>query len=262
MGDWNTAYLWGDHATQGYLTTFSESDPYFMGSPAAGITFSEVTHWNTAYLWGDHHDEGYLTTYSETDPFFIQSAAAGITTFNISDWNTAYGWGDHTPAINALQGELDDTQVGAGLEDDGSYPSTARDIQNHVYITGASSLYHADELLDAALYVNALNIATNSAAILQNTDDILANFYLIQENASDIQDVQSELDETQEGAGLNSDGSYPLNATKYAYHYMQDAGSLFNADELFDQAIYLNETAIGINANNIAINSDAIIDVR
>ncbi|MDY0285977.1 MAG: hypothetical protein RBR21_07565 [Bacteroidales bacterium] len=262
VGDWNTAYLWGDHATQGYLTTFSETDPYFMGSPAAGITSSEVTHWNTAYLWGDHSTQGYLTTYSETDPFFIQSAAAGITTFNISDWNTAFGWGDHTPAINALQGELDDTQVGAGLEDDGSYPSTARDIQNHVYITGASSLYHADELLDAALYVNALNIATNSAAILQNTDDILANFYLIQENASDIQDVQSELDETQEGAGLNSDGSYPLNATKYAYHYMQDAGSLFNADELFDQAIYLNETAIGINANNIAINSDAIIDVR
>jgi hypothetical protein len=32
---WNTAYGWGDHATDGYLKT--ETDPAFTASPAAAI---------------------------------------------------------------------------------------------------------------------------------------------------------------------------------------------------------------------------------
>jgi hypothetical protein len=46
-----------------------------------------------------------------------------------------------------IQGELDDTQAGAGLASDGSY--SAPGVSN--YLSGATSLYSADEELDTAL---------------------------------------------------------------------------------------------------------------
>jgi hypothetical protein len=106
-----------------YLTSFSESDPVFEASAAAGITNEDIAFWNTAYGWGNHADYGYLTSYTETDPIFTASAAAGITSTNISNWNTAYGWGNHASAGYATQtwvglnyyneGEIDDFFSGA-----------------------------------------------------------------------------------------------------------------------------------------------------
>jgi hypothetical protein len=57
IGNWNTAYSWGDHSTSGYLT--SETDPIFTASPAGSITSTNITNWNTAYSWGDHSTAGY-----------------------------------------------------------------------------------------------------------------------------------------------------------------------------------------------------------
>jgi hypothetical protein len=44
-----------------YLTSFTESDPVFAGSPAYGITSTQITNWDTAYGWGNHASAGYLT---------------------------------------------------------------------------------------------------------------------------------------------------------------------------------------------------------
>ncbi len=65
---WNIAYSWGSHASAGYLTSFSETDPFFATSPAFGITNTDISNWNTAYGWGNHASAGYLTSFSETDP--------------------------------------------------------------------------------------------------------------------------------------------------------------------------------------------------
>lgn len=56
------AYSWGDHAQEGYLTSFTESDPVFSASEAANITSTDTTNWNTAYGWGDHGAETYENT--------------------------------------------------------------------------------------------------------------------------------------------------------------------------------------------------------
>ncbi|WP_223618523.1 hypothetical protein, partial [Acinetobacter baumannii] len=105
----------------GYLTSFTETDPVFTASAAAGITLTKInqwdtaygwgnhanggylvataqdkTNWNTAFGWGDHSTEGYLTSFTETDPVFSASVAAGITGSEVANWNTAYGWGDHS----------------------------------------------------------------------------------------------------------------------------------------------------------------------
>ena len=96
ISNWDTAYSWGDHSVEGYLTSYTETDPIFIGHVASSITSTEITNWNNAYGWGDHSLAGYLTSYTETDPVFTASPANGITATNISNWDTAYGWGDHS----------------------------------------------------------------------------------------------------------------------------------------------------------------------
>ena len=81
-----------------YLTSYTESDPIFLASPAYQITNQNRTDWSLAYSWGDHSQAGYLTSYTETDPVFAASPAGSITLQNVTNWNTAYGWGNHASA--------------------------------------------------------------------------------------------------------------------------------------------------------------------
>jgi hypothetical protein len=57
--NWDTAYSWGNHATAGYLTSYTETDPVFSASAASGITSTNINNWNTAYSWGNHATAGY-----------------------------------------------------------------------------------------------------------------------------------------------------------------------------------------------------------
>jgi len=131
--NWDQAYTWGNHAAQGYLTFYTETDPVFVASAAYDITTQNINNWSTAYNWGDHSSVGYLTSIntesignlsdvdlsnspnigntlqwngtawvpsqssgSETDPVFGTSPAATIDNTMISNWNDAYSWGDHS----------------------------------------------------------------------------------------------------------------------------------------------------------------------
>ena len=47
--------------TAAEVDNFTEMDPVFDVSPAAGITATDITDWTTAYNWGNHADAGYLT---------------------------------------------------------------------------------------------------------------------------------------------------------------------------------------------------------
>ena len=80
--DWNTAYYWGDHAGAGYLTSYTETDPIFAVSTAAGIVPTDITNWNTAFGWGDHSTSGYLTSFSESDP-----QVGANTTYYVPKWD-------------------------------------------------------------------------------------------------------------------------------------------------------------------------------
>jgi len=125
--NWDTAYGWGDHSTEGYATTtyvdtsvanlvdsapatldtLNElaaalgDDPNFATTVTTQIGTkwtqdnTKISNWDTAYSWGDHSTAGYLTSYTETDPT-VPAHVKSITTTDISNWNTAYGWGDHS----------------------------------------------------------------------------------------------------------------------------------------------------------------------
>ena len=97
ISNWDTAYSWGNHADEGYLTSFTETDPT-VPAHVKSITTTNISNWDTAYSWGDHSIVGYLTSYTETDPIFTGHVASSILSQDISNWNTAYGWGDHASA--------------------------------------------------------------------------------------------------------------------------------------------------------------------
>jgi hypothetical protein len=80
---------------QGYLTSYTETDPVFAASDVYSVRTADITNWNTAFGWGDHSEAGYLTTYTETDPIYTASSWY-TTTNNASNWDTAYGWGNHS----------------------------------------------------------------------------------------------------------------------------------------------------------------------
>ena len=97
---WNAAYNWGDHSTQGYLVagsltniginTFSDVD-----TQTAAPTNGQALVWDsTAGKW----EPGNAAAASEVDPVFTASPAGSITLSKLTEWDAAYGWGDHGAA--------------------------------------------------------------------------------------------------------------------------------------------------------------------
>jgi hypothetical protein len=110
---WNSAYNWGDHSQQNYLTDYTVTVHDVTGHEGSiEITESQITdlqsyllasdivsadNWSLAYTtvtansasW-DHSSAGYLTSYTETDPVFTSHAANNITTQKITNWDNTY----------------------------------------------------------------------------------------------------------------------------------------------------------------------------
>ena len=64
ISNWDTAYGWGNHATAGYQTNFTETDPVFTAHVASDITATKIGQWDSAYGWGDHASAGYMPGFS------------------------------------------------------------------------------------------------------------------------------------------------------------------------------------------------------
>ena len=67
--------------------------------------------------------------------------------------------------------------------------------------------------------------------------------------------LQTELDNTQSGAGLGTDGAYSANGSA---NYISDATSLKDADNKLDAQVNTNATNISTNASNISTNASDI----
>lgn len=63
--NWDTAYGWGNHASAGYLTSYTETDPVYVASTWYSTT-NNSSNWDTAYGWGNHASAGYATYPSQT----------------------------------------------------------------------------------------------------------------------------------------------------------------------------------------------------
>jgi hypothetical protein len=244
--NWDAAYGWGNHASVGYLT--AETDPIFGVSTAAAITGSDVTNWNTAYGWGDHSLVGYLTSFTELDPVFGASIAAAITGSDVGNWNTAFGWGDHG-IVGYLTAEADPYFVAST-----AYGITDSDVDNWDEAFG-----WGDHGLVGYLTAETdpFFVASTAYGITDSDVDNWDEAFGWGDHQPAITALQSELDVTQNGAGLTASGTYVADITS---HYMQTATSLFNADQSLDNAIFSVNTQVNTNTSNISQNTSDIAD--
>ena len=120
--------------------------------------------------------------------------------------------------FDELQAELDATQEGAGLNEDGTYTANP----DTEYLSGATSLKNADELLDKALG-----------------------------------EVQVELDAVEEAVGLAVNGSY---VPKTGTHYLDSATTVEQEIEKLDEVSYSAMTEIEeLQKKTISAADDSVI---
>jgi hypothetical protein len=109
VGQWDTAYSWGDHASAGYLTSYTETDPIYTAS-SWYTTTNNSANWDTAYGWGDHSAAGYLTSFTETNDL-----TAAVTWTNVPDANiTETSVTQHEAALSITESQI--TDLGTYLE--------------------------------------------------------------------------------------------------------------------------------------------------
>jgi len=137
--------------------------------------------------------------------------------------------------IAALETLADTHETALGLAVDGTYQS--RSGSN--YLDSATSLRGEITLLDAQAKTNADAISTE----VTNRQSAVAGV------SSTVSTLQSEVDATQSGAGLGTDGSYTANS---GMNYIASASSLKDADEKLDAQIKLNADAIASNDSDIS----------
>ncbi len=140
--------------------------------------------------------DGTYATNSGTN--YIDAATSLANADILLDTQIAASAGD----ISDIQAEVDQVETGAGLDTDGAYAANS----GSNYLDLASSLAAADLLLDT-------QIGTNEADIAQEISD----------RTDADADIQAELDDTQTGAGLGTDGTY---ATNSGTNYIDAATSL------------------------------------
>jgi len=143
ISQWNTAYGWGNHASAGYLTSYTDTNTTYsiQDGELSQNNFTNADHtklngiatgannytlpftnnsanWNTAYGWGNHASAGYLTSYTDTNTTY--SAGTGIslsgTTFSLTDTNAKLNLSGGTMTGELqLNARLD---IGSGTQND------------------------------------------------------------------------------------------------------------------------------------------------
>ena len=144
-------------------------------------------------------------------------------------------------ALTSLQSEVDAIETGVGLTISGAYQAPA----SSNYLASSTSVRNALGLLDSQAKTNADAITTEASNRASAISDVDA----------DIATLQSEVNATQSGAGLGTDGSYSANS---GANYIDTATSLKDADNKLDAQIKVNADDILDNAADIATNTAAI----
>jgi hypothetical protein len=102
--NWDTAYGWGNHASAGYLTSFTETNNLtaavtWANVPDTNITQSSVTQHQAALsiTEGQISNLGSDIVLDSDIGVTVQAYDANLVTY-ATNGNTAYGWGDHASA--------------------------------------------------------------------------------------------------------------------------------------------------------------------
>ena len=110
VGQWDTAYGWGDHSTVGYLTSYTETDPVYTASTWYSTT-NNATNWDTAYGWGDHSTAGYVSTTSDET---ISGSKRGTVVDNTASLSFDMNAGNNFKTTPTATGAITFTNITSG----------------------------------------------------------------------------------------------------------------------------------------------------
>lgn len=95
----------------GYLTSYTETDPVFGASVAAGIVAGNITNWNTAFGWGDHASAGYQSALGYTPA----DIAGDTFTGDVTVQGTVVGYKDNATCLR-MRGPQAAAEGGADVQ--------------------------------------------------------------------------------------------------------------------------------------------------
>jgi hypothetical protein len=124
----------------------------------------------------------------------------------------------------------------------------------------AINTLNSDETVDGSVAKTVKNAVDSEKAAREASDaDLQAQIDNLSGGGSgSIASVQSELDATQAGAGLNEDGTY---SAKTDANYIADATSLKDADEKLDAALKSVDDRVSVNEASVnTLNGDETVD--
>ena len=165
--NWNTAYNWGDHSGQGYLTSLGD---------AAGVTTQKITNWDNAFGWGDHSGQGYLTTLAlngVSDVTITSPQNNDVLTYNGTGWVNAAPTGGGGGANVTIS---DTIPAGSPSAGDLWWESDSGRLK--VYYTDTDSSQWVDAsppLADPNALSQTTTNGTNGITITSNTSGANAN---------------------------------------------------------------------------------------
>lgn len=125
---------------------YTETDPIFIASDAAGITSTDISNWDTAHGWGDHSTQGYLTSVADTFDRFQAIGVSGQTTIyadnNADTLNFAPGG-----IVSITTNATNDTITISATETDTLATVTGRGSSTTTSITAANFITTSDRRL-------------------------------------------------------------------------------------------------------------------
>ena len=109
--------------TSTYLTSFTETDPVFAASDAAGITSTDISNWGTAYGWGNHASAGYLASATAATTYLALSGGTLTGSVGIGAAPASFGggyrvleiWGSSATDGGVLRSSTSDGSIVADL---------------------------------------------------------------------------------------------------------------------------------------------------
>ena len=255
VGQWDTAYGWGDHSTAGYLadltgstlTSLSDVDAVVAGDDGKVLYYDHAT---TSFKWKtesgavtsvngqtgvvtldtDDVSEGSSNLYYTDARADARITAVGITSAKVTNWDTAYGWGDHSTA-----GYLTAETSHADVLVDGDFASQG------IMLRGASAGSYSILTDNSANWNTAFGWGDHSTAGYQTTAGL---------NAA----VDSHLNQSNPTAG------YVLSWNGSDYAWIDNTGyTSFNTD--FDTRLATKSTTDLAEGTNLYY-TDARADAR
>jgi hypothetical protein len=197
-GQWNDAYGWGDHSAEGYLTSYTETDPVFGAwDKTTGITITEsqitdldhftnsdetdpvFSAWDKttgiAIAESQITDLDHFTTADETDPIFgawDKSTGISITESQITDL-------DHFTSADETDPEVGTNTLNYVSKWDGSKLVTGTIYDNgNIGIGTSTPLFKLDVMGNARFEGSYPSIRLYGT---ETSTGLNSNFYMIQE---------------------------------------------------------------------------------